>query len=269
MKQTLGFLRKADDAFGLIQTGGRIAVGLSGGKDSLLLLYALSLYRRFAHKDYRLCAITVHPGFDFDPGPLHRYCDDLDIPYYVHEGSVVETAIEKIRDGKTPCALCARLRRGALCDQVVSLGYDTLALGHNRNDALETFWMSMFMEGRLNTLSPRARLSRTGITVIRPFLYLKEAHIKGVVKKLGLPVIPSVCPFDGHTMRDEAKAAIASLCKSHPNADEMMFRALRNTRGYNLWDKYASPDKPCSNHSQSPHSHVANPPKNGPVKNGV
>lgn len=261
MKQTLGFLRKADDAFGLIHSGDRIAVGLSGGKDSLLLLYALSLYRNFAHKDYWLCAITVYPGFDFDPAPLRRFCTDLDIPFYVQEGRFVETAIEKRRPGKTPCALCARLRRGALCSKAASLGCGKLALGHTRDDALETFWMGMFMEGRINTLSPKTHLSRTGVTVIRPFLYLKEAHIAGVVKKLNLPVTPNACPFDGHTMRDEARAALSSLCKAHPKADEMLFRALKNTSGYNLWDKYRISDPPiCSrlknkrpdNHSKKP-----------------
>lgn len=238
MKQTLGFLRKADDAFGLIRDGDRIAVALSGGKDSLLLLYALSLYQKFAHKQYDLCAITVHPGFGFDPSPLHALCADLAIPYHILEDRVVEAAIEKRRPGKTPCALCARLRRAVLCTKAASLGYKTLALGHNRDDALQTFWMSMFQEGRLDTLAPKSYLSRTGITVIRPFIYLREAHIAGTANKLGLPVLKNACPFDGHTMRDEAKAAIAALCKQNPKADEMLFRALKNTNGYNLWDKY-------------------------------
>ncbi len=238
MKQTLGFLRKADDEFQLIQNGDSIAVGLSGGKDSLLLLYALNLYRKFTHKEYRLCAITVHPGLGFDPSPLRQFCDRLEIPYFVREGQVVEAAISLRREGKSPCMLCSRLRRGALHDEALLNGYNTVALGHHRDDALETFWMSMFLEGRLNTLSPVTHLSRTGITVIRPFIYLREAHIKGVVKQLHLPVQPPICPFDGYTMREKAKKDIAALRQSYKDADEMMFRALRNTDAYNLWDKY-------------------------------
>ena len=238
MKQTLGFLRKADDEFQMIQNGDSIAVGLSGGKDSLLLLYSLNLYRKFTHKNYRLCAITVHPGLGFDTTPLQRFCESLDIPYFVRDGQVVEAALQLKREGKSPCMLCSRLRRGALHDEAIARGYQTVALGHHRDDALETFWMSMFLEGRLNTLTPVTHLSRTGITVIRPFLYLREAHIKGVVKQLGLPVQPAICPYDGYTMREKAKKDIALLRQSYTNADEMMFRALRNTGAYNLWDKY-------------------------------
>jgi tRNA 2-thiocytidine biosynthesis protein TtcA len=228
-------------------------VGLSGGKDSLLLLYALNLYRRFSHKNYNLCAITVHPGLGFDPSPLQDFCDSLEIPYFVHMGQVVETALSLRREGKSPCALCSRLRRGALCDEANERGYGKIALGHHRDDALETFWMSMFMEGRLNTLAPVTRLSRSGITMIRPFIFLREVHIKGVVKQLQLPVCLSICPYDGYTMREKAKKDIAALRKSYPNADEMMFRALRNTDGYNLWDKYR----------------VAPPPKQGHVQNAT
>ncbi len=248
MKQTLGYLRKADDEFNLIHNGDSIAVGLSGGKDSLLLLYALNLYRKFTHKDYRLCAITVHPGLGFDPAVLRQFCASLDIPYYVREGQVVETALALRREGKSPCMLCSRLRRGALHDEALERGYKTVALGHHRDDALETFWMSMFLEGRINTLAPVTHLSRTGVTVIRPFIYLKEAHIKGVVKQLQLPVYAPVCPFDGYTMREKAKKDIAALRQSYANADEMMFRALRNTDGYNLWDKYRVNTPPKQGH---------------------
>jgi tRNA(Ile)-lysidine synthase TilS/MesJ len=248
LKRTLGYLRKADDEFSLIHSGDSIAVGLSGGKDSLLLLYALSLYRRFVHKDYRLCAITVDPGFGFDAKPLRKFCESLDVPHYLREGKVVETAVKRRRRDKTPCAICSRLRRGALCEEAKERGFSTIALGHHRDDALQTFWMSMFMEGRLNTLAPKSFLSRSGITLVRPLIYLPESHIKGVVKRLGLPVQPSVCPFEGITARDEAKDAIAALCRTNPRADEMMFFALRNTEAYNLWDRYRVSGPPKCGH---------------------
>jgi tRNA 2-thiocytidine biosynthesis protein TtcA len=252
LKHTLGCLRKADDEFGLIRNGDAVVVGLSGGKDSLLLLHALTLYRRFSHKDYRLCAITVHPGLGFDPAPLTRYCASLGVAHHVRPDDVVERALQHRREGKTPCALCARMRRAALCEEAKARGYDMVALAHHRDDALETFWMSMFMEGRLNTLPPKSHLDRTDVWVIRPFLYLGESHIKGVVRRLGLPVQPSPCPFDGHTMRDDAKAAIAALRERYPRADERMFDALRNTQAYNLWDKYRVASPPAQGHVKNP-----------------
>lgn len=238
MKQTLGCIRKADTDFALIEPGDRVAVGLSGGKDSLLLLEALRLYRLFSHKDYSLCAITVDPGYHFDPTPLQQYCQHADVPFYFRPGSVVQTANERAKPGKSPCPLCAKMRRGVLNSAAAELGYNKVALGHHRDDALETFLLSMFYEGRLNTLAPKSYMERAGVTVIRPLLYLEERHIRGAVRTLGLPVQPSVCPFDGHTQRQTMKDWLAHLRKTFPRADEMMFFALHNTDGYHLWDRY-------------------------------
>ncbi|MBQ9988497.1 MAG: tRNA 2-thiocytidine biosynthesis protein TtcA [Clostridia bacterium] len=242
-------MRRADFEFDLIHDGDRIAVGLSGGKDSLTLLHALHLYGMFSHKNYSLCAITVDPGLGFDPEPLRAYCQSLNIPYVFAPGAVVETALSLRKDdGKTPCFLCAKMRRGALNRVAAENGCNVVALGHHRDDALETFLMSMFYEGRLNTLAPRSYLERTGLTVIRPMLYLPELHIKGVAKRLELPVCPAVCPYDGHTMRETMKQTIKELSRRFPNADEMMFAALRNTNGYHLWDKYRVNDPVATGH---------------------
>lgn len=240
MKQTLGCLRRADDDFALLEPGDFVAVGVSGGKDSLLLLEALRLYQKFSHKDYRLCAVTVDPGFGFDPSPLAAYCQANGISYSLAPGQVVETANQLAKPGKSPCALCAKMRRGALNAKAKALGCNKVALAHHRDDALETFLLSMFYEGRLNTLAPKSYLQRADLTVIRPFLYLEEKHIKGVVKKLGLPVQPSPCPFDGHTKRERMKQFLKDLRRQFPRADEMMFFALSNTDGYHLWDRYRS-----------------------------
>lgn len=241
MKKTLGCIRRADDTFSLIQPGDRIAVGLSGGKDSLTLLYALSLYRKFSHKDYELGAITLHPGLDgFDPAPLHRFCEALEIPYHVMDTHLLEIVLEKGVEGRSPCSLCARLRRGALNNAAREFGYNKVALGHHRDDVMQTFLLSLFYEGRLNIFSPKTYLSRSGLTVIRPMVYLPEKHIKGVVKRYQLPVVPSVCPYDGATARQDMADLIRDLNHRIPNAADMIFAALSNIDGYNLWQKEES-----------------------------
>ena len=241
MKYTLGCVRKADDDFALIQPGDSVAVGVSGGKDSILCLEALRLYQMFSHKQYSLCAVTVDPGYGFDPSPLAAYCEAHGIPFHFAPGAVVETANTLAKPGKSPCSFCAKMRRGALNAKAKALGCNKVALAHHRDDALETFFLSMFYEGRLNTLAPKSYLQRADLTVIRPFLYLEEAHIKGAVRRLGLPVVPSPCPFDGHTKRETMKQYLKTLRRQFKRADEMMFFALSNTEGYHLWDQYKQP----------------------------
>lgn len=241
MKYTLGCVRKADEDFSLIQPGDFVAVGVSGGKDSMLCLEALRLYQLFSHKQYSLCAITVDPGYGFDPSPLSSYCKEHEIPFYFAPGAVVETANSLAKPGKSPCSLCAKMRRGALNAKAKELGCNKVALAHHRDDALETFLLSMFFEGRLNTLAPKSYLQRVDLTVIRPFLYLEEKHIKGVVRQLSLPIVPSPCPFDGHTKRETMKQYLKDLRKQFHRADEMMYFALSNTEGYHLWDQYKQP----------------------------
>ncbi|MDL2224612.1 tRNA 2-thiocytidine(32) synthetase TtcA [Eubacteriales bacterium OttesenSCG-928-M02] len=242
MKKTLGCLRKADEDFGLIGDGDAIAVGVSGGKDSMLLLKALSLYRLFSKKDYSITAITIGPGMGFDPAPIEGYCKEEGIPFVFEDAGILEEAQRRNPDPtKPPCPLCAVLRRGALNNAAKQAGCNKVALGHHRDDALETFLMSMFYEGRLYTLEPKTYLSRTDITVIRPFLYLNEKHIIGAGRAEGLPIQPSVCPFDGHTTRQHMKELLKELRNWVPRADEMMFRALRNTKSYHLWDRSQAP----------------------------
>ncbi len=241
MKHTLGCVRKADEDFALIERGDRVAVGLSGGKDSLLLLEALHLYRRFSHKAYELTAITVDPGFSFDPAPLARHCQDLGVPFHFAPGGIVEEAMQRTKPGKNPCPFCAKLRRGILNSTAHALGCRKVALAHHRDDALETLFLSIFHEGRLNTLAPKSHMQRADVTVIRPFLYLEEAHIKNAAKRLSLPVQPSPCPFDKHTERETVKQWLHQLHRQFPRADEMLFLALQRTEAYHLWDQYKQP----------------------------
>jgi len=236
MKKTLGCLRKADQDFGLIEDGDRIAVGVSGGKDSLLLLHALSLYRRFSHKHFSLYAVTVATGLEpFDLTEIRKLCASLEIPYVVKETQIGEI-IFSYRKEKNPCALCSKMRRAVLAGTCRELGCNKLALAHHREDAVETLLMSLFYEGTFKTFHPKTLMSRTGITVIRPLVYLPESHVKHMQKALCLPVVHSPCPADGKTAREDMKELLRKLRKIYPDASERILHALQQDH-YDLWQR--------------------------------
>ena len=236
MKKTLGCIRKADTDFGMIENGDRIAVGVSGGKDSLLLLHALSLYRKFTHKDFSLHAVTVSLGLEpFDLSKVRSLCEDLDVPYIVKETQIGDIVFN-YRQEKNPCALCAKMRRAVLANTCVETGCNKLALGHHREDAIETLLMSLFYEGRFHTFHPKTRMSRTGITVIRPLIYLPESHVRHMDRILSLPVVPSPCPVNGKTVRAEMESLIRDMKKRFPDAPDRFLHALQH-EPYDLWQK--------------------------------
>ncbi len=236
MKKTLGCIRKADTDFGLIENGDRIMVGVSGGKDSLLLLHALSLYRRFSHRDFTLQAVTVTTGLQpFDLSPVQSLCGELDIPYHIVETQIGEIIFD-YRHEKNPCALCAKMRRAVLCNTCISAGCNKVALGHHREDAVNTLLLSLFYEGRFHTFHPKTHMSRTGITVIRPLVYLPESHVRHMARVLSLPVVPSPCPVDGKTKRAEMEQLIHEIKKLFPDAEERLLHALQH-EPYDLWQK--------------------------------
>ena len=239
MKKTLGCIRKADTDFRLIENGDRVAVGVSGGKDSLLLLHALSLYRKFTHKDFAIQAITVDNGLGRpDYSRIISLCDSLEIPYIIRKTEIGDI-IFNYRKEKNPCALCAKMRRAVLANTCVETGCNKLALGHHRDDAVETFFLSLFYEGRFHTFHPVTRMSRTGITVIRPLVYLPESHVKHMQKVLDLPVLKSSCPADGKTERETMSGLLSDLKKFCPDIQERVLHALRN-EPYDLWQKDCS-----------------------------
>jgi tRNA(Ile)-lysidine synthase TilS/MesJ len=236
MKKTLGCLRKADQDFKLIDSGDRVAVGVSGGKDSLLLLHALSLYRKFSHKNFTVTAVTVTLGLEpFDISGIRALCEELEIPYIVKETQIGEIIFE-YRKEKNPCALCAKMRRAVLAKACQESGCNKLALGHHREDVLETLFMSLFYEGRFHTFHPKTLMSRTGITVIRPLVYLPESHVKHMLKTLSLPVVSSPCPANGETKRQEMKELMKKLRAIYPDASERLLHALQQDH-YDLWQK--------------------------------
>lgn len=237
MKTTLGCLRKADTDFQMIKDGDKIAVGVSGGKDSLLLLYALNLYKKFSHTNYTLHAFTVSMGLEpFDTSDIAAFCNSMEIPFTVKKTDIAEILFD-IRKEENPCALCAKMRRGVLCDLAREYSCNKLALGHHREDALETLMMSLLYEGRIHTFHPVTYLSRADVTAIRPLIYLPEKHVVHVAKTLNLPVLHNPCPVDGHTKRQEMKDLLHTLTKRYPKAPEMMLSALQNEKQYGLWNR--------------------------------
>ena len=243
MKKTLGWIRKADTDFNLIENGDRVAIGISGGKDSLLLLHALSLYRKFTHKDFTLHAVTVYNGLgNPDYSAISDLCRSLDIPFLIRKTQIGEIIFNYRRE-KNPCALCAKMRRAVLANTCRELGCNKLALGHHRDDAVETLLLSLFFEGRFHTFHPCTRMSRTGITVIRPLVYLPESHVKHMQKILSLPVLKSGCPADGKTKRESVAGLLSELKKFSPDVTERILHALRN-EPYDLWQKQCGETPP-------------------------
>lgn len=240
MKLILSKMRKAIQDFGMIKEGDKIAVGLSGGKDSLTLLAGLRRLQDFFPASFELCAVTLTMNIgEFDARPLVDFCSSIDVQY-----RVIETQIGKIifeaRKEKNPCSLCANMRRGALNNSALELRCNKVALGHNRNDAIETLLLSMFFEGRVNTFSPVTYLDRKQLSVIRPLIYLDEKEILGHARKYALPVVPSPCPACGHTKRQYVKELIASIQKDIPDIKDRLSGCITNTGQVNLWEKWES-----------------------------
>ena len=235
MKTTLGSIRRADEEFGMIQPGDKVAVGVSGGKDSLLLLRAMALYRMVRHQDFDLCAIMLTTGKEKpDTSKIEALAEEVGVELMVRHTELYEILFE-IRKDPNPCALCAKMRRAMLCDAAKELSANKLALGHHRDDALETLLMSLLYEGRLHTFHPCSYMSRSQLTVIRPMIFLPEKHVIHMQRELELPVLEKSCPVDGHTKRQEMKDLLDELCRRYPTAREMMLRALRNHKQYGLW----------------------------------
>lgn len=237
MKKVLGCIRRACEDFHLIEDGDIVAVGVSGGKDSLLLLYALSLYRKFAPQRFEIKGLTLTMGLEpFDTSKVAALCEKLGVEYIVRPTEIGRIIFEE-RHEKNPCSLCAKMRRGALNDLAKECGCNKVALGHHRDDALETLLLCLLHEGRIHTFHPKSYLSKADLTVIRPMVYLPEKHIIHVAREMQLPIIPSPCPANGATEREEMKYLLDSLCKLYPNAREMMLSALQNEAQYGLWNK--------------------------------
>ena len=236
MQKMLSYVRRAVDQYHMIEDGDVIAVGVSGGKDSLALLAALANLRRFYPKKFELKAITLEMGYEeMDFTPVAELCQKLDVEYITRQTDI-KTIVFDIRQEENPCSLCAKMRRGALNDTAKQCGGNKVAVGHHYDDVIETVMMSLLYEGRFNCFLPMTYLNRRDITVIRPMIYAPEAYIKSLVRRLELPVVHNPCPADGNTTREEIKQLIRTLEHQNHGVRQRIFGAVQRypLRGWGM-----------------------------------
>lgn len=227
MQQLLGRVRRCIEDYRMIEAGDRIAVGVSGGKDSLVTLLALARLRRFLPTPFTLEAITLEMGMpEMDYTPVAQLCEALDVPYTRINVPVYEILFEE-RKEKNPCSLCAKLRRGSLNTALTERGISKIALGHHYDDAVETMMMNLLFEGRIGCFQPVTFLDRTGVTQIRPLLYCHEDEIQRIANREKLPIVHNTCPIDGHSRRQEVKELLASMEKTYPDLKQKIFGAMQ------------------------------------------
>jgi len=234
IRRLLSKTRCAVDDYSMINEGDRIAVGVSGGKDSLALLCALHELSRFYPKHFSIVALTVDLGFEgADNTPIEKFCAELGIPYHVEKTSIADI-IFKTRKESNPCSLCARMRRGVIHDAAKALGCNKIALGHHYDDLLDTFLLNLFYEGRLGSFRPVTYLDRKDVTVIRPFVLAAEKDIRYFVSHNEIPVLESLCPEDKHTERENVKKLRTDLEKNNKGLSHRLFCAIKkaNLDGY-------------------------------------
>ncbi len=234
----LSYIRRACDDYNMIEEGDRIAVGVSGGKDSVMLLSALNAMSVFYPKKYEIVAIILDPqfnGIQTDYSPIEKLCAEQGIELVIKRTHIGEIVFDE-RKEKSPCSLCARMRRGALHDAAIEAGCKKLALGHHYNDVVETFLMNLFSEGRIGCFSPVTYLSRKDIYMIRPLIYAPENEISAAVERLSLPVVKSRCSADGNTLRQTVKERLAKEEKTNAGVTEKVFGALVRS-GLDGWAK--------------------------------
>lgn len=230
LQRLMGFTRRAIDEYKMIQEGDRIAIGVSGGKDSLTLLYSLSGLRRFYPNKFELEAITVSMGYkNSDFSAVARLCDELSIQYTVVETDIAEILFEQ-RKESNPCSLCAKLRKGAFNKKAKEIGCNKKAYAHHYDDVIETMLMSLLYEGRFHCFSPVTYLDRSDITLIRPLIYVDEQNIINFSNAYQLPIVKNPCPVDGYTKREYTKQLIKSLDNDNPGLRERLFTAIRESK---------------------------------------
>ena len=226
LQRLLSYTRKAVDEYGMIQEGDHIAVGISGGKDSLTLLYALHGLKRFYPKKFELSAVTVDLGFeDCDLSTVRALCEKMNISYRIVPSDIYDILFN-IRKESNPCSLCAKMRKGALNQAVKEMGCNKVAYAHHKDDIIETMLLSLIFEGRFHSFSPRTYLDRMDLTVIRPLMFVDEMDVIGFKNKYNLPVVKSKCPVDGYTKRQYAKELLRQLNEENPGVRERMFHAI-------------------------------------------
>lgn len=238
LQNILSSMRRAVEDYDMIKQGDKVAVGLSGGKDSLVLLKALSAFRKFSPASFELFAITIDMGLgNVDFEPLKKFCDEENVPYTIEKTDIGEIIFD-VRKEKNPCSLCSKMRRGALNTVMNKLGCNKLALGHHADDVVNTMLLSLCYEGRLSTFAPVSYMSRSGVTLIRPLIYTEEKNVAAYAAADNLPVTKSPCPMDRETKREYMKQLVKHIQKDIPFVKDRMFSAIISPERYNLWDQY-------------------------------
>lgn len=228
LQQLYSYTRKAIDDYQLIEKGDMIAVGISGGKDSLTLLYALAGLRRFYPFSFEIIAVTVDLGYDkFDLTEITQLCQKLDVPYHIVHTQIAQLLFKE-RQETSPCSLCAKMRKGALNQAIKELGCNKVAYAHHMDDVIETAFLSMIFEGRFYSFPPKTYLEDSELTIIRPMIYVSEANVKGFQNKYQLPVVKNPCPVDGNTKREYVKNLIRQMNLDHPGVKPRLFHAIQH-----------------------------------------
>lgn len=236
MKKIVSLTRRAIEDYAMIDEGDKIAVGVSGGKDSLALLKALSELSGYYPKKFTVCAVSLDIGYNADFTQIRKLCEDLGVEYIIKQTNIKEIVFD-IRHETNPCSLCAKMRRACLNKAAIELGANKIALGHHNDDVLETFMLSLMYEGRIHCFSPVTYLDKTGITVLRPMIYVRERDIRGAARKYAFPVVSNPCPADGETKREYMKDLIRRLEKeTYPGIRKRLFTAVC-TSGMEGWKK--------------------------------
>ena len=226
MQKLIGLVRRCVEDYNMIEAGDKIAVGVSGGKDSLALLVFLAELRKYNHKPFTLEAITIDMGLGMDYSGIQKLCDALEVPYTIVTTEIAPIIFE-YRKEKNPCSMCSKMRRGALNQALLDRGCNKLALGHHYDDAVETFMMSLLFEGRISCFQPVTDLDRTGIIQIRPMLYIHEKTVDSFALRQNLPVLTNRCPVDKETKREEVKQLLFELSAKYPDLKERIFGAMQ------------------------------------------
>lgn len=237
MKRVLSVLRNTIEENNLIEENETVGVGISGGKDSMTLLYELKKYQRFSPINFKLHALKINIGFEEEKSNdiLRDFCKKIDVPLTI-EYTHIYDAVFKVREEKNPCSLCGNMRRGALCTLANKLGIKKVALGHHKDDKIETFFMNLFFSGRINTFKMKTYLSRQDVTMIRPFYNLEVSKIKQVINKYDIPIVKSKCPAETATKREEIKQFLnKEIYPQFHNSKFSIEAALKNKDQFNLW----------------------------------
>ncbi len=233
-KWALARVKRAIVDYGMISGGDGVAVGLSGGKDSGVLLYILDAVRRTTPVKFEIYGVFLDLGFGMDISPLAEFCRRLEIPFRYQSTDIGQIVFD-VRNEKNPCALCSTLRRGALNDLALGMGCNRVALGHHLDDVVDTFFVSLLYTGQFKTFSPNTFLDRTGLHMIRPLVYLGQEAVKELAVMEKVPVIENPCPVSGMTKREEVKKLVSGLRSRYPDLREKVLSALQTADLKNLW----------------------------------